>query len=113
MTSNANAKLDTSATTTPKAFGSQFFDALKSAGRGSLVTERMKYDQVQKLKRSNRQEAIKFFFGASYETIQHFKNDSPQELAEYMIHEADEAAKQDPRMTVLSIVANALMNGIN
>ena len=77
-----------------EAFGLAFYEALKRHGRGSLITSKLDYAGVQKLKQADRAGTVEAFRGSGYELIQRIKSDTPEELAAYAVEQAQAAEQQ-------------------
>ena len=86
-------------------FGLTLYEQLRRLHRGSIVTQRMKFADVQRLKSADRSETLRLFHGSSYETIQHIKQDSPHALAAYLVKQAEEAERQNRELSTIFMFA--------
>ncbi|MFT7617150.1 MAG: hypothetical protein ACI97A_000784 [Planctomycetota bacterium] len=66
-------------------YGQILIDELKEKGHFMILTTRMNYSDIQELKSSDREGTLKAFKGSDYAFIQRIKNDSPSEVADFLI----------------------------
>ena len=92
-----------------RSFGRALYDELKRLGYGSIVTERLNYAQVQRLKAADRPEVIRLFRGSDYEAIQRIKEDSAADLASYLVERAREAERERGNHQLAAIVIMGML----
>ena len=85
-------------------FGHQLFEALKRAGLAAIVTSRLDYAGVQRLKQADRAKTVKLFWGSDYALIQRLKTETPEELAVYLKKVSEEAAQAASAAALMLIV---------
>ena len=78
-------------------FGFELYEELSSRGLSASVNGGMTYAQIQKFKMAERKEIVKLFSGrSSYATVQHVKEDTPSQLAEYLGEQGKQAGEGAP-----------------
>lgn len=65
-------------------FGLRLYEAFKSTGLLVLLTRRMNYADIQRLKQADRAEAVRLFRGSEYDLLQRLKEDSPEQVAHHL-----------------------------
>lgn len=79
--------------TADEAFGLRTWRALKERDSQGLITSRLPYATVQKLKAADRFETIALLGRPDYEALQRLKAASPEELVELYLKAAEAAAR--------------------
>ena len=70
-------------------FGQALYDELKRLGGG--VTSNLKYADIQRLKAADREAVVDLFRGSGYAVIQRIKEDTPEQVADYLTRQALQA----------------------
>lgn len=73
-------------------FGSQLCAELTRLNRLDLITRKLDYAAIQRLKQSDRQQTLKLFQGSSYEFLQLIKSREPAEIASHLIEQEQQQA---------------------
>lgn len=85
-------------------FGRALFESLGRLHGGEILTRRMKYGDIQELKNAKREQTLGLFAGSSFEVLQRIKKDSPEELAEFRVNQADETDERTKKLLVFAAV---------
>src|SRR5687768_2752843 len=73
-----------------EAYGGRLCEALKELSRFDLITRKLNYDAIQRLKTADRAETVKLFRGSCYEFLQLIKTKEPAEVAAQLIQKEKE-----------------------
>jgi hypothetical protein len=65
-------------------FGNRLLAELKAAQQFDFVISKLNYDAIQQLKRADRDETVKLFWGSSYDVLEVIKTKEPAEVAAYL-----------------------------
>ena len=68
-------------------FGGQLCDELERLNRLDLITRKLDYAAIQRLKQSDRQQTLKLFQGSSYDFLQLIKTREPAAIASHLIQQ--------------------------
>ena len=73
-------------------YGGLLCEELRKLQRLDLITRKLGYADVQRLKCGNREETVKLFYGSSYAFLQLLKTSEPAEVARRLVQPEQEAA---------------------
>ena len=75
-------------------YGGQLLAEIRKLKRLDLITSKLDYQAIQKLKQADRGTTLKMFYGSSYAFLQLIKTKEPAEVAEALVQaqQADSAA---------------------
>jgi hypothetical protein len=90
-------------------YGSRLYAALRQLTGYTIITSKLDYPAIQRLKSADRELTLKLFSGSSFEVLQELKTKEPEEVAQFLADEADRAARQ---RVVNTIVIVAVIGGI-
>jgi hypothetical protein len=66
-------------------YGGQLLAEMRKLQRLDLITSKLDYGAIQKLKQADRQATLKLFYGSSYAFLQLIKTKEPAEVAEALV----------------------------
>ena len=75
-------------------YGGQLLAEIRKLKRLDLITSKLNYQAIQKLKQADREATLKMFYGSSYAFLQLIKTKEPAEVALALVqaHQDDGAA---------------------
>lgn len=81
-------------------YGAQFLAEIRKLRRLDLITSKLDYQGIQKLKLADREATLKMFYGSSYAFLQLIKTKDPAEVALALVQ-----AQQDDAAAAAMIIA--------
>ena len=81
-------------------YGAQLLAEIRKLRRLDLITSKLDYQRIQKLKLADREATLKMFYGSSYAFLQLIKTKEPAEVAQALVQ-----AQQDDAAAAATIIA--------
>ena len=82
-------------------YGARLYAELRKLTGFEILTAKLNYEAIQRLKSADLEQTVKLFSGSSHEILQQLKTKDPEEAARFIAAEARRAAQEEAGFTAL------------